>query len=70
MRNRGIRAALLGALVDAATERAHVRLVVSPTARSVSLYRRAGFLDADGEAGALLFRAREPLSARPRRACC
>ena len=53
-RNRGIGAALLGALIDAATERAYVRPVVSPTARSVPLYRRAGFVDADGEGGELL----------------
>ena len=59
-RDRGIGAALLGAVIDAATERGHVRLVVSPTARSVTFYRRAGFVDADGEAAAAL-----PL--RPRR---
>ncbi len=50
-RNRGVGSALLGALIDAADERAYVRLVLSPTSKAVPFDRRAGFVDADGEAG-------------------
>ena len=53
-RSRGIGSALLGAIVDAAHERRYARLVLAPTARSVPFYRRAGFVEADGEEGELL----------------
>jgi GNAT superfamily N-acetyltransferase len=53
-RNRGIGSALIAAVIDAATERRYARVVLSPTARSVPFYRRAGFVAADGEAGELL----------------
>jgi GNAT superfamily N-acetyltransferase len=50
-RNRGIGSALIRAVIEAAQERRYVRVVLSPTRRSVPFYRRAGFVDADGEAG-------------------
>lgn len=53
-RNRGIGSALLTALIDAAHEHGYVRVVLSPTPRSVPFYRRAGFVDADGKAGEVL----------------
>ena len=61
-RNRGIGSALIRAVIDAAQERRHVRVVLSPTARSVPFYRRAGFVAADGEAGELLLLRPTPLS--------
>lgn len=51
-RNRGIGSALLDAVVAAGEERGYVRLVLSPSPRALSLYRRAGFVvpgDAAGE---------------------
>jgi GNAT superfamily N-acetyltransferase len=60
-RNRGIGSALIRAVIDAAAQRRYVRLVLSPTARSVSFYRRAGFVAADGEAGELLLLRPNPL---------
>lgn len=53
-RNRGIGRALLDAVIAAAQARNYARVVLSPTERSVPFYRRAGFVDADGEAGAVL----------------
>ena len=50
-RNRGVGSALISAVIEAAEQRRYVRVVLSPTARSVPFYRRAGFVDADGEAG-------------------
>jgi GNAT superfamily N-acetyltransferase len=50
-RNEGIGTALLSALIQAGQDRGYARLTVSPTARSVPFYRRAGFVDADGAAG-------------------
>jgi GNAT superfamily N-acetyltransferase len=61
-RNRGIGSALIRAVIDAAQERRYVRVVLSPTARSVPFYRRAGFVAADGEAGELLLLRPNPLS--------
>jgi GNAT superfamily N-acetyltransferase len=55
-RNRGIGRALLDALVDEARQRDCVRLVLSPTERSVSFYKRAGF----GPATMLLARVLKP----------
>lgn len=46
-RNRGIGSALMGALLRYADEREYVRVVLSPSERSVPLYRRHGFA-ADG----------------------
>jgi GNAT superfamily N-acetyltransferase len=43
-RNRGIGAALLAEVIAAAEARSYARLVVSPSAEALSLYRRAGFL--------------------------
>jgi GNAT superfamily N-acetyltransferase len=53
-RNRGVGSALLNAVIAAAEERRYVRIVLAPAARSVPFYRRAGFVDADGTAGARL----------------
>ena len=47
-RNRGVGSALLNAVIKTAEQREYVRIVLSPTARSVPFYRRAGFVDADG----------------------
>jgi GNAT superfamily N-acetyltransferase len=52
LRDRGIGAALLHAVVATADDRGYVRLVLSPSERSISLYRRAGFVDAGPDAGA------------------
>ncbi len=49
-RNRGVGSALINAVIEAAEQRRYVRVVLSPTARSVPFYRRAGFVDADGAA--------------------
>jgi GNAT superfamily N-acetyltransferase len=55
-RNRGIGGALLDALVSEARHRGCVRLVLSPSERSVSFYERAGF----GPATMLLARVLGP----------
>jgi GNAT superfamily N-acetyltransferase len=51
LRNRGIGSALMTAIIAAADERRYVRLVLSPSARSLTFYRRAGFVVPDGTAG-------------------
>jgi GNAT superfamily N-acetyltransferase len=51
-RNRGIGSALLAAVIAAAEERAYARLVVSPSAEALSLYRRAGLVVAGEATGA------------------
>ena len=51
-RNRGIGGRLVSAALDYADEHGFVRVVLSPTERSVPLYERAGF----GPAGALMLR--------------
>jgi GNAT superfamily N-acetyltransferase len=51
LRNRGIGAALLAAIIGESDARGYARLVLSPTERAVPLYRRAGFVDADAAAG-------------------
>lgn len=61
-RNRGIGSELIRAVIDATQERRYVRVVLSPTGRSVPFYRRAGFVAADGEAGGLLLLRPNPLS--------
>jgi GNAT superfamily N-acetyltransferase len=50
-RNRGIGSALLTTIIAAADERCYARLVVSPGARALPLYRRAGFIVPDDTAG-------------------
>jgi GNAT superfamily N-acetyltransferase len=51
LRNRGVGAALLAAIIGESGTRGYARLVLSPTERAVPLYRRAGFVDADPAAG-------------------
>jgi GNAT superfamily N-acetyltransferase len=51
LRNRGIGSALLTTLIAAADERCYARLVLSPSARSLPFYRRAGFMVPDETAG-------------------
>jgi GNAT superfamily N-acetyltransferase len=51
VRNRGIGSVLLTAILAAADERGYARLVLSPSARSVPFYRRAGFVVPDDRAG-------------------
>jgi GNAT superfamily N-acetyltransferase len=51
VRNRGVGSALLAAVVAAADQRGYARLVLSPSARSVPFYRRAGFVVPDDGAG-------------------
>ena len=50
-RNRGIGWALLTTLIGTADERGYARLVLSPSARALPFYRRAGFVVADDAAG-------------------
>jgi GNAT superfamily N-acetyltransferase len=47
-RNRGVGAALLDAAVGEARRRGYERVVLNPSERSLSLYRRAGFAPAAG----------------------
>jgi ribosomal protein S18 acetylase RimI-like enzyme len=54
LRGQGIGGALVASVVAAAEERRYARLVVAPSERAVSLYRRAGFTAADGSSGELL----------------
>jgi GNAT superfamily N-acetyltransferase len=51
LRDRGIGSRLLGAVVTAARERGYARLVLSPSARALPFYRRAGFVVPDDAAG-------------------
>ena len=62
LRNRGIGSALLTRIVTVADERCYARLVLSPSARSLPFYRRAGFTVPDDTAGddRLLVRRRRP----------
>lgn len=64
-RNRGIGSALLTTIITAAAERRYARLVLSPSARSLPFYRRAGFIVPDDTAGddRLLVRPSRPGSA-------
>jgi GNAT superfamily N-acetyltransferase len=50
-RNRGIGSALLTRIITAADERRYARLVLSPGARALPFYRRAGFIVPDETAG-------------------
>jgi GNAT superfamily N-acetyltransferase len=54
-RNRRIGAQLLGAVISTADQRGYVRIVLSPSARAVPFFRRAGFSVADEESAAPLF---------------
>ncbi len=55
-RNRGIGSRLVSAALNYADENGLVRVVLSPTERSIPLYERAGF----GSADALLLRTPPP----------
>ena len=61
-RNRGIGSALLAAIVAAADQRGYARLVLSPDARALEFFRRAGFVVPDDTAGGdrLLVRPSSP----------
>jgi GNAT superfamily N-acetyltransferase len=50
VRNRGIGAALMATVITAAEERRYARLVLSPSARALPFYRRAGFIVPDDAA--------------------
>jgi GNAT superfamily N-acetyltransferase len=50
-RDRGIGSALLSAVTAAADERGYARLVLSPSARALPFYLRAGFVVPDGAVG-------------------
>jgi GNAT superfamily N-acetyltransferase len=65
VRNRGIGSTLLTAIIAAADGRCYARLVLSPSARSLPFYRRAGFTVPDDAAGddRLLVRPSRPESA-------
>jgi GNAT superfamily N-acetyltransferase len=51
LRGRGVGSALLEAVTAAADERGYARLVLSPSARALPFYRRAGFVVPDDSAG-------------------
>ena len=46
-RDQGVGGRMLGAILDHARENALARVALSPSARSVPFYRRAGFRAAD-----------------------
>jgi GNAT superfamily N-acetyltransferase len=66
LRDRGIGSALLAAVIAAADERGYARLVLSPTARSLPFYRRAGFVVPDEAVGDDRLLVRPSESARSR----
>jgi GNAT superfamily N-acetyltransferase len=47
VRNRGIGSALLATIITAADERGYARLVLSPAARALPFFQRAGFIVPD-----------------------
>lgn len=51
VRSRGIGSALMTTIITAADERRYARLVLSPSARALPFYRRAGFVVPDDTAG-------------------
>jgi GNAT superfamily N-acetyltransferase len=51
LRNRGIGSELLTRIATTADERGYVRLVLSPSARAMPFFRRAGFIVPDATAG-------------------
>lgn len=51
VRNRGVGSALLTSITSAADERGYARLVLSPSARALPFFRRAGFIVPDEAAG-------------------
>jgi GNAT superfamily N-acetyltransferase len=61
-RDRGIGSALMTTVIAAAEERSYARLVLSPSARALPFYRRAGFIVPDDTAGGdrLLVRPARP----------
>ena len=54
LRNRGLGRQLLDELIRTADQRGYVRLVLSPSERSVPFYTRAGFGPADDPSAAVL----------------
>jgi GNAT superfamily N-acetyltransferase len=60
-RNRGVGSALMTALITVADQRDYARLVLSPSARALPFFQRAGFVVPDDAAGA------DRLLVRPRR---
>jgi GNAT superfamily N-acetyltransferase len=62
VRDAGVGAALLDAVIGAAEARGYARLVLSPSERAIPFYARAGFLVPDGAAGGdrLLVRPAKP----------
>ena len=69
-RGRGIGSALLAAIIGAADDRSYTRLVLSPSARAVSFYLRAGFAvpDESAENDRLLVRRQGAPDGRSRNA--
>jgi len=59
-RGRGVGAQLVNAILAAADARGYVRVVLSPSPRSLPFYRRAGFTEADGNGGDRLLVRRGP----------
>ena len=62
LRNLGIGAALLAAIIAESQARGYARLVLSPTERAVPFYQRAGFVAADASAGGDRMMVRLPQS--------
>ena len=50
-RNQGVGSRLVACIIAAAEDRGYVRLVVSPSQRALTFYRRAGFIVPDETAG-------------------
>jgi GNAT superfamily N-acetyltransferase len=65
-RDRGIGSALMTTVITAADERCYARLVLSPSARALPFYRRAGFVVPDDAAGDDRLLVRPGASARRR----
>ncbi|MDQ3630329.1 MAG: GNAT family N-acetyltransferase [Actinomycetota bacterium] len=59
-RGRGVGARLVDAVLAVADARDYVRVVLSPSPRSLPFYRRAGFAEADGKDGDRLLVRRRP----------
>lgn len=67
-RRRGLGSALLTAIIAAADERSYARLVVSPSAEALSLFRRHGFVGPGEATGAAALLVRPAPDARRDRA--
>jgi GNAT superfamily N-acetyltransferase len=50
-RDRGVGSSLMACMITAAEEHGYARLVVSPSPRALTFYRRAGFIIPDDTAG-------------------